>query len=180
VQLNYTVAGGVQVIRNAGEVKGTGFEYGVTWRPIPRMSIQASGNINSTKFEKLINPAVFAGTPSIAEDRQVASVPKNHHSIGATYTAPLRDGLNLFLNGSYTYISKQGDVGVDIPTITRFGAFGDDHHLVRARIGLEFDKFGVHLFGENLLNDDDPIQVSGSGSTRYHPRVIGAELRFDF
>lgn len=179
VQLNYTVAGGVQVIRNAGKVKAYGFEYGLTWRPLPGLSIEASGNINSTKFNKLINPAVFAGTPNIAEGKQVASVPKNHHSVGATYRTPLRDGLDLFLNGSYSYISKQGDIGVDIPTIARFGAFGDNHHQVRARIGLEFEKFGVHLFGENLLNDGDPIQVSGSGSTRYYPRVIGLELRFD-
>ena len=180
VQLNYTVAGGVQVIRNAGKVTGMGFDYGLTWRPITGLSIQASGNINSTEFDELINPAVFAGTPLIAEGRQVATVPKNHHSLGATYRTPMSDDIGLFLNGSYTYISKQSDVGVDIPTITRFGAFGDDHHIVRARVGLEFDKFAVHLFGENLLNDNDPIQVSGSGSTRYYPRVIGLELRFDY
>jgi outer membrane receptor protein involved in Fe transport len=180
VQLNYTIAGGVQVIRNAGVIKGDGFEYGLTWRPVPRLAIQMSGNINSTKFDKLINPAVFAATPNIAAGKQVASVPRNHHSIGASYTAPLFNDVDLVLNGSYTYISKQGDVGVDIPTITRFGALGQAHHLLRARAGLQFGKWQAAIFGENLINDNDPIQVSGSGSTRYYPRVIGVELKFDY
>ncbi len=179
VQLNYTIAGGIQAIRNAGEVDGKGIEYGITWRPTSGLSIQASGSINSTKFANLINPANFAGTPSIAVGNQVASVPKNHHSIAATYRSRLTDSLGLFLNASYSYIGKQGDTGIDAFTIARFGAYGDDHNLLRARAGIEFDKFGVYLFGENLLGDDDPIQVSGSGSTRYYPRTVGIELRFD-
>jgi iron complex outermembrane recepter protein len=179
VQLNYTVAGGVQVIRNAGEIDGTGFEYGLTWRPAPGLAIQASGNINKTKFDSLINPALFAATPSIAVGRQVASVPRNDHTIGVSYQAPFFNDVDLVLNGAYSYVSKQGDVGVDIPTITRFGRLGQAHHLLRARAGLQFGKMQVALFGENLLNDNDPIQVSGSGSTRYYPRVVGLELRFD-
>ena len=180
VQLNYSIAGGIQVIRNAGDVDGMGFEYGLTWRPAPGLAIQMSGNINKTKFDNLINPAVFAGTPNIMNGKQVASVPRNHHSIGVSYQAPLFDDVDMVLNGSYSYISKQGDVGVDIPTINRFGALGEAHHLLRARAGLQFGKMQVAVFGENILNDDDPIQVSGSGSTRYYPRVVGLELKFDY
>ena len=174
IQLNYTVAGGVQIIRNAGDVGGTGFEWVVNWRPVPGLSLESSGNINSTEFENIDNPGAFAGTPNIAVGNQLATVPDFTANFGATYQT--RSGIgdsDLFPNAMYSYISEQGDTGDPL------GRLGDDHHLLRARAGLEFDQFGVFLFGENLLGDNDPIQISGSGTTRYYPRVIGVELTFD-
>jgi len=175
VQLNYTVAGGVQVIRNAGNVRGRGFEYGVTLRPTSTLTLQATGNFNDTTFRSLVNPVVFAATPSIAVGRQVASVPKSHHTLSATWVEPLKgDDLKLLVNASYTYISKQGDPGDNL------GRFGSSHDLVKARIGVQRQHWGAFLFGDNLLNDTSPIQVSGSGSTRYFPRKLGVELKFDY
>lgn len=174
VQLNYSVAGGVQIIRNAGTVKGDGFDYGINWRATPEFTLSLTGNINATKFDKLVNPAAFAGTPSIAVGKQLASVPRNHHNINATYSAPLGGDLRLYLNGSYTYISKQSDPG---DTLGRFGA---SHDLARARAGLEWKQYGVYLFGDNILGDNKAIQVSGSGSTRYYPRTVGVELRVNY
>ncbi|MFN3387903.1 MAG: TonB-dependent receptor [Allosphingosinicella sp.] len=175
IQLNYTVAGGVQVIRNAGDVDGKGFEWVLNWEAVPGLTLQSSGNVNSTEFVNIVNPAAFAGTPNIAVGKQLATVPDFTASFGATYQG--RSGIagaDLFLNAMYSYIAEQGDTGDPL------GRLGDDHDLLRARAGLKWDKFGIFLFGENLLGDKDPIQISGSGITRYYPRVIGLELSFDF
>lgn len=175
IQLNYTVAGGVQVIRNAGDVRGRGFEWVLSWRALPGLTLQSSGNVNSTKFKRIVNPASFAATPNIAVGKQLATVPEFTTNIGFTYEAPVGfSDASLFLSSNYSYISEQGDTGDPL------GRYGDSHNLLRARAGLKWDKFGVFLFGENLLADKDPIQISGSGQTRYYPRTIGAELTFDF
>lgn len=174
IQLNYTVAGGVQVIRNAGNVQGQGFEWVLNWRPAQGLTLESSGNVNKTEFSSIVNPAAFAGTPNIAEGKQLATVPEFTANFGATYMAPSGIGLSdLFLNVNYSYVSEQGDTG------DPFGRLGDDHHLVRARAGLQWDSLSVYLFGENLLGDKDPIQISGSGITRYYPRVVGLEVSFD-
>lgn len=175
IQLNYTVAGGVQIIRNAGDVEGTGFEFALNWRPVRGLLLNASGNFNETEFVSIENPAVFVGTPSIAVGRQVASVPKTTLNFGASYSTPIGAwGADFVASANYSYISEQGDPGDPL------GRFGDDHDLLRARIGLQGEHVGVHLFGENLLDNRGAIQISGSGQTRYYPRVFGVEVSFDF
>ncbi|MGZ8359407.1 MAG: TonB-dependent receptor [Allosphingosinicella sp.] len=175
VQLNYTVAGGVQVIRNAGEVDGKGLELVLNWRPVEGLNLYASGNINETEFDSIINPPAFAATPSIAAGKQLASVPDNSWTLGATYTHPIGlGGADLFLNSQFTHIGRQGDPGDNL------GRLGEPQDLLRARLGLQWENYGIFLFGENLLGENDPIQVSGSGRTRYYPRVIGVELSFDY
>ena len=55
---------------------------------------------------------------------------------------------------------------------------------MRARFGFSNERFGIHLFGNNLLGEDGAIYAnSGRGPTIYtqdHPRQIGVELSLDF
>jgi len=175
VQLNYTIAGGVQVIRNAGDVEGKGVELIVNWRPAPGLTLTASGSLHDTEFASIINPASFVATPNIRVGRQVASVPRNTFSLGATYNRPIGwQNASLFLNAQFTHVGRQGDPGDNL------GRFGESQDLLRARAGLQWEHFGLFLFGENLLGENDAIQVSGSGRTRQYPRVLGVEATFDF
>ena len=175
IQLTYTSNSGVSVIQNGGDVEGKGVEWTINWRPFTGFNLQNSGNFNSTEFVSIGNTEAFAATPNVALDQQLVNVPEFTTSTSATYITP--SGIHnsdLFLNATYSYISEQGDFGDPL------GRLGDDHHLLRARAGLQFDDFGVYLFGENLLADKDPIIIAFSGITRYYPRVIGLELSFDF
>lgn len=175
IQLNYTVAGGVQVIRNAGAVDGKGFELVMNWRPTRGLNLFASANFNETEFDSIINPPAFAATPRIAAGRQVASVPTNTWTLGGTYSRPIGwHNASLFLNAQFSHIGRQGDPG------DNQGRLGEPQDLLRARAGLQFENWGVFLFGENLLGENDPIQISGSGRSRYYPRVLGVEFSFDF
>ena len=56
---------------------------------------------------------------------------------------------------------------------------------LRARVGVEKDRFGVYLFGSNLLGEDGPIysQEVPNGVTGYtmdYPRQLGVEMQFNF
>ena len=172
-QLNFSGAGNVQIIVNGGEATGRGLDYGVTWAtPVDGLILAASGNFNSTEYSDIQNPAKFVGT-GVIEGRQIASVPESSHTVSATYTRPMNGaGLDLYLNGSYSYISRQGD-----PTLT---VLGDDHNLLKLRGGFSADKWGAYIFGDNVLDDDGAIQISGSGTMRYYPRVVGVEVTYDF
>ncbi len=175
IQLNYTVAGGIQIIRNAGNVDGQGLELSLNWRATPHLTVFGSANVNDTEFASIVNPAAFAATPNIAVGRRIASVPTNTFTFGFTYDRPLNwNGANLFLSSQFTHVGRQGDPG------DNQGRFGESQDLLRARAGIRFEHFGVFLFGENLLGENDAIQVSGSGRTRYYPRVLGLEITFDF
>lgn len=61
---------------------------------------------------------------------------------------------------------------------------GDARSLLRARFGFQRERFGVYLFGRNLLDEDATIynQHPTGGLpvfTRDAPRQIGLELTFD-
>ena len=174
IQLNYTVAGGVQVIRNAGQVTGDGVEFALNWNVAPGLTLQASGNANATKFDQISNPAVFAATPNIAVGKQVASVPERTFSLGANYNRPITDHTSLVVNATYSFASRQGDPGDTL------GRYGQSQQLLRGRVGVQLRDWGLFVFGENLLGEDDPIQISGSGRSRQYPQVVGVELSVDY
>ncbi len=183
VQLNYSLGGGVQVIRNAGDIEGRGIDLSMTWRAFDGLTLRAAGNLNTTRFKDIDNPAVFVSTPNIGVGNQLASVPKSTFSLDAIYTRAIGSGLDLFVSAGYQYIDEQGDPGDDPPPPGPLGGpnrMGDAHNLLRARVGVERGPLGVFLFGENLLDDDGPIQISGSGRSRYYPRVVGIEVAWDF
>jgi outer membrane receptor protein involved in Fe transport len=179
IQLTLTLAqgpaAGVSAIRNGGEVEGKGIDWTINWQPIPGLTLQNTGNYNSTQFTSIRNAELFAQAPNIQVGRQLVNTPEFTSNTAVTYVGPsgFRDS-DILVNATYSYISEQGDFTDPL------GRRGDDHHLLRARAGLQFDNFGVYVFGENLLGDNDPILVAFSGISRYYPRVVGLELSFDF
>jgi len=63
-------------------------------------------------------------------------------------------------------------------------AFGDSLTTVDARVGLARGNWAVYLFGNNLFDEDGIIQpdatfIANSG-TRYQPRTVGINLKFDY
>jgi outer membrane receptor protein involved in Fe transport len=181
-QLSFAVGPNqVEVIANAGNAVGRGVEYDFNWRAsLEGLSLQAAGNFNRTTFENLRNPTTFAPTPAIADGSQVASVPKQTHTVGATFEHPLSvPPLSLYTNLAFTFLGRQGDPGdtgqpaFGIPG----GRLGAEHRLLRARVGIAGHRLEAYLYGDNLLNDSGAIEVSNAGRTRYYPRVYGIEIR---
>ena len=173
-QQNFSVGNNIQVTANVGEVSGTGVDYMVTWlTPLDGFTVSMSGNFNQTEYEDIKNPEAFINT-SVRKGDQLANVPEQTHSIGVHYTHPLgwRD---MDFNGqvNYSYIDKQGNP-------TEIDGFGKAQNQLRSRIGIGNETWGVYFVGTNLLNEDDQIQVSGSGSELPYPRTLGAELTYNY
>ena len=101
-------------------------------------------------------------------------MPEQTFSIGANYTRPIANETSLMMNATYTFASRQGDPGDNL------GRYGESQGLLRGRVGVRVRDWGVYVFGENLLSEDDPIQISGSGRSRHYPRVVGLELGWDY
>ncbi len=190
IQLNFNAPGlpppQPQVIANAGKAKGDGLDYDVNWvTPVKGLTVAATGNFNRTKFTSIDNPVAFAGT-NIQSGEQLRSVPKQTHSLSATFKHPLTSDLTMTYFGSFTYIGEQGDLS----TVTYVGPartqlilpapLGEAQKLVKLRVGVEGENWGAHLFGENLTNQDKPYYFNGSGWQRPYPRTIGLEVNFDY
>lgn len=173
IQLNWSGANQIQIQANAGDATGFGIDYAITWRPVEWASLSLNGNINSTEIDQLIDPSLFVGT-GIVEGQQLASVPENNHSVQFNMNRPVGSTGNLKFdaNLAYTYIDEQGDPGFPLK------GFAQD--LLRARIGVSSEHWGVHFVGTNLLDADEPIQISGSGVTLYYPRTLGVEVNLRY
>jgi len=172
MQLNWSGANQIQIQANAGDATGVGLDYSLTWRATKELSLSLNGNFNQTEIDELIDPMIFVGT-GIVEGEQLSSVPKQNHSIQVNLNRPIGGGgLNFDGNLSYTYIAKQGDPA--------FPAKGEAQDLLRARLGISGEHWGVHFVGTNLLDADEPIQISGSGVTLYYPRTLGLELTLKY
>lgn len=174
VQLNFSGFNNVQYIANAGDVIGEGIEYGVNWQIMPSLLLQLTGNINSTEIDAL-SPG-FPQSATIRIGEQVPSVPEQTHRVAVYYQRPIgTSGLDFTFTGSYSFTDEQGDV-----SDTQLGRLGESQELVSARIGVQGEKWGVRLVGDNLLKEKDAIQISGSGSMRAYPLTYGLELSYDF
>lgn len=179
VQMNFTGAQNVQYIANAGDVVGTGIDYGLNWLITDGLQLQLSGNFNSTELDTL-HPG-FPEFGNVREGEQLSSVPEQTHRVALNYQRPVgSSGLQLVLFGSYSYTDKQGDPSDAFPTPASRGRFGGTQELASARIGIEGHGWGVRLVGDNLLGEKDPIQIAGSGLSRVYPMTYGVELSFDF
>ena len=182
-QLNFSSnATQIQYILNAGDTTGLGLDYGVVWRtPLEGLRVRIAGNINETEFDKIdddVQPFLSGQVPgfaptSVIEGEQVANVPKHTETLELSYTLPVDSaGADLSLVGIYTNIAKQGDPGQTVK--------GDSQQLAGLRAGLQWEHWSATLFGTNLLNEDEAIQISGSGIMQAYPRTIGIEVGFEY
>lgn len=190
IQLNYNAPGlpppQPQIIANAGKAKGDGLDYGINWvTPLKGLTLAATGNFNRTKFTSIDNPVAFLGT-NIQSGEQLHSVPKQTHTVSATFSHHLSGEWNMSYYGAYTYIGAQGDLS----TVTYVGPartqlilpapLGKAQKLLKLRVGVEGNNWSAHLFGENLTNHDDPYYFNGSGWQRPYPRTVGLEVKYDY
>jgi len=189
MQINFNAPGinpPVQIIANSGNSKGDGVDYQTSYAtPLKGLTLSLVGNFNRTKFTNITTPAAFTAT-NIKDGEQIRSVPKQTHTLSATFRHPLTGDLSMSYYGAYTFIDRQGDLGgirysgPGGTSSTLAAPLGNAQKLLKARIGVEGENWGVHLFGENLTNQDEAYYFNGSGWQRQWPRTIGVQASFDY
>lgn len=197
-----TLNGIVGITVNGGKGKSEGFETSFELRPVPRLSIQGMYSYVNARLTEDVPAIIAVNSPAgsypsspiqldaLAGDRLPGSA-QNSGSLGATYTAPFKEG-RIVADWTATY---RGDV------VTRLGwerAFGDKlpgFVLHRASVSYETDRFDVSLFANNIFNKYAVASVSNDRSRvglndgillRYYkqnvinPRTFGIEARFKY
>jgi hypothetical protein len=65
---------------------------------------------------------------------------------------------------------------IDAASGLRSGEIGD----LTVRLGIEADRWRLHAFALNALNDDDPAVLTSTGLQILYPRRIGVQLGLNF
>jgi len=155
-----------------GDVRGKGIDAELSWRtPLDGLSLQASGNINSTEIEEVI-PEVGAALPWLSEGNQLPGTAKRTFTLSANYVAPIGGGWDLMANGRYSYRSRQQSV-FD-------GVFAPWFGLGFARLAVEKDGLEIGLFSDNIGNSQRPITRPGGQNQVPYPRTFGVSVEKRF
>lgn len=155
-----------------GDVRGKGIDAELAWRtPLPGLSLQASGNINSTEIREVI-PEVGAALPWLSEGNQLPGTSKHTFTLSGNYTGTVGDGWDLKLSGRYSYRSQQQSVFN--------GVFAPWSGLGFARIAVEKNGLEIGLFADNVGNSQRPITRPGGQNQVPYPRTIGISVEKRF
>ncbi len=179
--------GGLFQAYNVGDSELYGFDFGLQYRPaaIDGLTLSLNGNWNSSEFSNVVPIVAATLTPPFTPEsigaesgQRLPFVPPWNVTAAVNYVWSVGAGWQGHFNVTLNHLDGQwGQFGAN-------AVRGDPRSLLRARFGFQRERFGVFLFGRNLLNEDAIIynqQPTGGLPvfTRDAPRQIGLELTFD-
>lgn len=172
IQIPFNTPFGLPAVVNGGDAEIYGIDLGFNWRtPLTGLTLQAVANFNSAEF-KNVNPQLSAALATAQNGERLPGVPKNNYSIGATYSAPLSDSIDLNLYGAYSFRNRQQDLAS--------GLLGGQLSNLTLRAGLETDQFRLDVFADNLTNERGPVLRTTTAVQAVYPRRIGVSLTFKY
>ena len=153
-------------LANADGLDILGFEMAVIARPSRSLTIDAGISIIDSEFTTDIpgSPIVKGDTPE-----NVSDITWN---AAMTYRKPVSSKLDFFGRVGGQFASERSNTA-------QSGALpGDDTFIVDSRIGIEGDRFGIYLFGDNLTDENGALSFRGVlGASRPRPRTFGIQVR---
>ncbi|HEY6130510.1 MAG TPA: TonB-dependent receptor plug domain-containing protein, partial [Halioglobus sp.] len=158
------------------EIYGVDLSMILTPASLKGLTVQAMINVNSSELKNL-NSEIEAASGMQDGDR-VPLVPESTVSLTGNYSWSLGGGWSGQATVGYSHIDKQyGQFGTT--------EAGDRRDLLRMRVGAEDERFGLWLFGSNLLEESGAIYVQNpptglSFSTQDYPRQIGIEVSYRY
>ncbi len=163
---------------NAGDATARGFEWAATWRAAERLTLTATGNFNETTYSDDVFDTF--GRVVFEDGAQLQFVPEYAITGAADYVHPFGNGWSFVARASIEMVGERTITDNSLTSIS-----GDDNKRINARFGVENDRWGVYLFGENLNGDDNRINPAGTAlargyASRYRPSTIGLNVRFDY
>lgn len=203
IQVDSATLNGVTGITvNGGKARSQGFETAVVLRPMRQLTIQGTYSYTDAELTEDVPgvisvndpPGTYPSAPiqlaALDGDRLPGSA-QNSGSLGATYTAPTRNG-DLIANWTMTY---RGDVVSRLGYERASGVKIPGYVLNRASLTYDTDRYSLTLFANNIFDKYAVVSVSNDLSRtglndgvalRYYrqavinPRTIGIEGRVKF
>lgn len=172
IQIPFGTVGGLPAVVNGGDARIKGIDLGITWvTPLEGLSLTGIANINDAKFRN-VNPALAAALPTAQNGSNLPNVPKGNFTLSANYSRRLSDAVKLNLYGAYAYRDRQQDLAS--------GLFSANIDLLTLRAGLEFNRFRIEAFADNLLKERGPALTTLTAVQPVYPRRIGVNASFKY
>jgi iron complex outermembrane receptor protein len=168
-------------ITNAGKARSRGSEADLTVLPMRGLSVRAGVGYTDAKLtQDQSSSAVLVTASTGRKGDLVPNVPEWTASAGATYTWALNANFNGVVGGDYAYTGRlQSTFQTTDPYYASYGNFG----TLSLRAGVENDKMGVYIFGQNVGNTvGNTAVLSTFGLTRLSygiaPSTYGVNVRY--
>jgi len=158
---------------NGPEQSILGLEFEASFQVTDSLSTFANLSLIDAQFE---GPALITSAPGgaigafdLREGNSPSNIPEVTLAAGYAFERPIGQGGWLFeSNGSFQYVGER------FSNVQNFeSAQLNSLELLNLRVGVSNDRWGLHLFGTNLLNDIEAVSI-GSNSLQQFITAEGA------
>jgi iron complex outermembrane receptor protein len=163
---------------NAGDATSKGVEFELKAKPIPGLTLGASGGY--VKAELSNDQGVQNGIVGAVEGAQIQGVPKYNAAVSARYNFALFGDKSAFVMGGVQWVgASKGSLNPDQTDYQR-----PAYQTADFSAGMSFDRYDVSVFVKNAFDTDTVIQHPQVASIvqgyRVPPRSIGMSLAAKF
>jgi iron complex outermembrane receptor protein len=159
---------------NAGDATSKGFEFEIKAKPIPGLTLGASGGY--VKAELSNDKGLQNGIVGAVEGAQIQGVPKYNAAINAQYHFAVLGDKSAFVAGGVQWVgASKGSLNPEQTDYER-----PAYHTADFSAGLAFNHYNISVFVKNAFDTDTVIQHPQVASIvqgyRVAPRSIGMSL----
>lgn len=158
-------------VDNGGDARVRGIDAAIDWQATDRLRLELSGNISDSEIVSLA-PGVLAVVEGDTVDYTTDYAVNAAGTYGFTWAA----GLPGFVRLDYSRIgpSHVTDRSIPVPILYE----SEINEFVNARIGLQWNRWSIELYGLNLTNEDRLQDANGGYGfgARPRPRTVGLRI----
>lgn len=176
VQTNFFTPQGLTITTNGGNVKGWGFDLGLTWRPVAGLQLGGTFGWNNMEYKEVPpNGDKFVGDPPDTAVQQ-------SWSAFVDYRTAVSSGTSLYGRADFQHA---GDAQITIrrPPYDQLTKI-PPRDLLNLRLGVTFGRYDVSLYADNALDEKAPVIQAPFGvlteNVEQRPRLYGLALRAKF
>jgi outer membrane receptor protein involved in Fe transport len=168
----FPVGAAIGYITNGGKVSGSGVDASLTARPTNSLTLSATYGWNNLEYK--------TSSAEHAIGDAVDYAIRESWSGSVDYRQPIFKGLNGFARLDYQHADRSSIINRGAGVNVAIGA----RDLLNARLGVDFDKYEVSIFANNLTDVRTPIIPGPFGVIRQDveptSRIIGVGLNAKF
>jgi len=176
VQTNFFTPAGLTVTTNGGHIKGWGTDLSAVIIPTRNLRIGATFGWNDLEYKQVpVNGDKARGDPPDSAVRE-------SWSAFVDYRRPIFESTTFTARADFQHGGK-AQITLRSPVFDQISPI-PPRDLLNARLGLDFESYGVAIFVNNILDEDAPILTGPFGTfvenVEQRPRVYGLSLHARF